>query len=74
MAVAEKITEQVQELPEPMQREVLDFIEYLLTRTEREAATDDDRQWSRRSLSLAMGGMEDEDAGEYSIADLKESF
>lgn len=74
MAVAEKITEQVQELPEPMQREVLDFIEYLFTRTGREAATDDDRQWSRRSLSLAMGGMEDEEAGEYSIADLKESF
>ncbi len=74
MAVAERITQRVQRLPEQLQAEVLDFVEYLLIKTERESAAEEGREWSRLSLSLAMRDMEDEEASEYSIADLKESF
>jgi hypothetical protein len=35
MNVAEKINKQVQRLPEQTQAGVLDFVEYLLTKTER---------------------------------------
>jgi len=43
----------IQELPESKKAEVLDFVEYLKSKT-------DERDWSEFSLSSAMGGMEDE--------------
>ena len=74
MAVTERITQRVQRLPEPLQAEVLDFVEYLLTKTGQETAKKEDREWSQLSLSFAMRDMDDEDADEYTVADLKESF
>jgi hypothetical protein len=70
MALVEKIHARVQELPGPRQAEVLDFIEYLLARTEQREA----RDWSALSLVSAMRGMEDENTPEYSHADLKVVF
>lgn len=61
-------------LPERLQAEVLDFIEFLLARAEREQEIQDEQEWSDLSLSLAMRGMEDEGSPEYSVSDLKESF
>jgi len=74
MTVAERIYQHVQKLPIPFQAEVLDFVEYLLLKVERKAAYQEEITWSDLSLSLAMRGMEDEDAPDYSIADLKEVF
>ena len=74
MAVAEKIHEYVQRLPERLQAEVLDFVEYLLMKAERESMVQAEQEWSGLSLSLAMRGMEDEEGPEYSVSDLKESF
>jgi hypothetical protein len=75
MAVAEKIEEYVRRLPERLQAEVLDFVEYLLAKAERESATREEREWTQLSLALAMRDMEeDEEDPDYSASDLKESF
>ena len=69
MSLADKIIKNVKALPESKQIEVLDFIEYLRVKTERQANI----EWTDFSLSSAMRGMEDEQAP-YSLNDLKESF
>jgi hypothetical protein len=70
MAITEKIQLYVQQLPSPFQAEVLDFIEYLLAKAERQ----EDRDWSEVSLRLAMQGMENEETPTYTTADLKVVF
>ena len=50
---------------ESKKSEVLDFVEYLRTKT-------DDKKWSAFTLASAMRGMEDEDSL-YTLDDLKES-
>ena len=74
MAVAERITEHVQRLPERLQAEVLDLVEYLHEKAERKSATEDEPTWPRISFSLAMRDMEDEEMPQYSATDLKESL
>jgi len=69
MSVAERIAEDLQTLPESAQAEVLDFVEFLKTRTR----TAEDAEWSAFSLAQAMRGMEDEPSP-YSESDLKEAF
>jgi hypothetical protein len=66
MSLEEKIIRHVQELPESKKAEVLDFVEYLRSKTE-------EREWSEFSLSSAMSGMENE-VSPYSLEDIKESF
>lgn len=73
MAVAERIKQCVERLPEKRQAEVLDFAEYLLMKTEREMS-ENERDWSHVSLAFAMRGMENEPSPDYTTADLKESF
>jgi hypothetical protein len=65
MSLEEKIIRHIQELPESKKVEVLDFVEYLRSKTE-------ERDWSDFSLASAMRGMEDE-ASLYSMEDIKES-
>jgi len=72
--VTEKIHQCVQLLTESLQVEVLDFIEYLLSKAEREAAKQDELDWPGLSLQFAMRGMEDEDAPMYTTSDLKVVF
>ena len=74
MLVTRKIHENVQKLPIPFQTEVLDFIEYLLIKSEREVAKERDIDWSSFSLASAMRGMEDEDSPTYTMDDLKVVF
>ena len=69
MTVAEKIIEHIRHLPEPIQVEVLDFVEYL----ENKAEGEDRSAWSNFSLSQALRDMESE-ASSYSEKDLKEVF
>ena len=70
MAIVEKIQHYLQRLPTAFQVEVLDFVEYLLAKAERQ----DERDWSDVSLAFAMRGMEDEDTPVYTVADLKVVF
>lgn len=74
MVVAERIRERVQKLSEPLQAEVLDFVEFLLLKVERESAQQDELGWTNFSLTMAMRGMEDEDTPTYTTADLKVVF
>ena len=53
-------------MPEYKKAEVLDFVEYLRSKTE-------EKDWSGLSLSSSMRGIEDEKSP-YSLADMKESF
>jgi hypothetical protein len=74
MKVSERIYQEVKELPEPLQAEVLDFIQYLASRAERKSTPKDELASENLSLSLAMRGMEDEDFSRYSTKDLREVF
>ena len=69
MVLADKIQQYVERLPTSFQAEVLDFVEYLLTKVEREVVLREERVWSDFSLSSAMRGMEDEDAPSYTMSD-----
>ena len=72
MSTAEKILEQLQNLPESVQAEVLDFVSYLEAKTKN--TVQEPNVELEISLLMAMRGMEDEDVPEYSRDDLKEVF
>lgn len=74
MNLSERIQKHVQSLPASFQAEVLDFVEYLAGKAEREAARQEDKNWTTLSLSFAMRGMEDEDTPLYDPSDLKVVF
>ncbi len=74
MLAVESIQQYVQQLPRPLQAEVLDFVEYLLSKVEREANQQDESDWPGLSLAYAMRGMEDEVTPTYTTADLKVAF
>ncbi len=69
MSIAEAIIKDVQALSESKQAEVLDFVQYLRSKAEKQEIKD----WADFSLSSAMRGMEDEEVP-YSHIDIKESF
>ncbi len=69
MNLSEKILTTVASLPESKQVEVLDFVEYLKLKTEKEESGN----WNSFSISSAMKDMENEDFN-YSITDLKETY
>ena len=70
MAISDRIQRHVQKLPASVQAEVLDFVEYLMTRMARR----DEQEWSDLSLSAAMRGMEAEPGPEYTAEDLRTVF
>lgn len=70
MAIEERIQEHIQRLPSSLQAEVLDFVEYLVAKAERQEEAD----WTELSLAFAMRGMEDESEVVYTTADLKVTF
>ena len=74
MVIVEKIQKHVQRLPAAVQAEVLDFVEYLLLKAERELPRREARDWSGLSLVFALRGMEGEDTPTYTTADLKVVF
>jgi hypothetical protein len=74
MLAVERIQQYVQKLPRPLQAEVLDFVEYLLSKAERETSQADGSDWRGLSLAYAMRGMENEVTPTYTTADLKVTF
>lgn len=70
MTTVENIQRSIQALPASLQAEILDFVEYLLIKAERQEA----KEWSALSLAFAMRQMENEDAPFYTSADLKDIF
>jgi hypothetical protein len=73
MTTAQTIVQRVMLLPEDVQREVLDFVEFIETRTVGRPERQEDAAWSALSLASAMRGMEDEESS-YTLDDLKERF
>ena len=73
MILAKEIVERVQRLPEPLQAEVLDFVEFLLAKTSGESEKEENRRWMGFSLLSAFRDMEDEPEL-YADKDLKERF
>ena len=69
MSLTDKIIENVRSLPESKQMEILDFVEYLRTKIEKEER----KEWMNLSLTSAMRGMEEEELT-YSMNDLKETY
>jgi len=57
MNLSERILIAVASLPESKQAEVLDFVEYLKLKTEKE----ENSNWNSFSITSAMRGMENED-------------
>jgi hypothetical protein len=74
MSVAEKICKHIQDLPESLQAEVLDFVGYLEAKAKHQGGAHEHIIPSDISLALAMRGMEDEALPEYSRDDLKGKF
>ena len=74
MQVIEKIQQRVQELPQEFQEQVLDFVDYLFSKIESEAAEQEERDWSFLSLPFAMRDMDEENTHAYTMADLKVVF
>ena len=74
MQITEEIQKKIQKLPTKFQAEILNFVQYLLEKSERESAQQDESNWSDFSLNSAMRGMEDEDTSTYTISDLKVIF
>jgi|WetSurMetagenome_2_1015567.scaffolds.fasta_scaffold81460_3 hypothetical protein len=64
MNIEEKIITQVHELPDTKKAEVLEFVNYLMTKN-------NNKDWTDFSLSSAMRCMEREDPS-YSFDDIKE--
>ena len=69
MNLSERILTTVASLPESKQVEVLDFVEYLKLKIEKEESDN----WDGFSIASAMKGMENEDSN-YAVSDLKETY
>ena len=74
MSAKEQITDRLQKLPQPLQREVLDFIDFLAQRVAQREVVSEEVEWTKFSLAQAMNGLENEGSPEYSEADLKEKW
>ena len=69
-----EIQQYMRKLPESYQSQILDFVEYLVAKAEREAARLEETAWSYDALSSAMRGMEQEDSPTYTLEDIRVSF
>lgn len=74
MIMTEQITARLEKLPPSLQREVLDFVEFLAQKVARREAVGGESEWMEFSLAQAMSGLEDEDVPAYSEADIKEKW
>lgn len=69
MNTADRIHEQVQQLPPRLQEDVLQFVESLIHKPRQE-----DAEWALWSLRLAVAGLEHEVWPEYTEEDFKERW
>lgn len=74
MTTVDRISQQVNHLPESFQKQVLDYIEFLVSKTKRENSRHEDLEWFSLSVTSAMRDMDDEDGPIYDKADLKEKW
>ena len=70
VGTADRIYKEVKSLPEPLQLEVLEFVEHLAALKLRA----EDSDWSELSFRAALRGLEDEPGPQYSEGDFKEKW
>ena len=70
MTLAQKIYQKVEKLPESVQVEIMDFVDFI----DLKKGHLSDPEWKDFSVSSAMRGMENESFPEYTANDLKEKF
>ena len=68
MVLNEKIQDNIRKLPDSLQEEMLDYLEFLLLKAQRE-----NNEWSSLSVSSALRGMENE-PDLYTLSDLKVKY
>jgi hypothetical protein len=68
MVLNEKIQECIRKLPESLQEEMLDYLEFLLVKAQRE-----NNDWSSLALASALRGMQNE-PDIYTLSDLKVKY
>jgi hypothetical protein len=73
MSTVEETIRLMKSLPEKLQAEVRDFVEFLGARGDG-MDVEQDQDWMNLSLASAMRGMENEESPTYSPSDLKEVF
>jgi hypothetical protein len=73
MTIAEQIFYHLAALSDKEQSEVLNFVEFLESRSREQNQRLENEGWSTFSLETAMQGLED-DPIEYTVADLRETF
>jgi len=71
MTPAELVYNKTRELPEDLQGQVLDFVEFLSWKN---ARPDEEKGWSVASFLAAAHGLEDQWGEEYTLADIKEFY
>jgi len=74
MLLIEKLQSDVQKLPVDLQQEVVDFVEFLLTKVDRNAARHEEVEWSHVGLEYMLQRMdaeEGDDAPVYTLSDVK---
>jgi len=74
MKTIDEITRKIKKLPVKSQKEVLSFIEFLLSKTGNFEDGMDRRSWNQFSLDQAMRGMEEDGLPEYDESDLTEKY
>jgi|YNPMSStandDraft_2_1061718.scaffolds.fasta_scaffold06276_2 hypothetical protein len=65
MNLVEQIQLKAAQLPEHLQAQVLDYLEFLATKYAESKQRQEDVEWSALSLKVALRGMEDEDTSDY---------
>jgi hypothetical protein len=73
MLSIERLQSDVQKLPVDQQQEVMDFVEFLLSRIEQSSARQEESEWSQASISYMMQRMDEEegeDAPVYTLSDV----
>ncbi|MFQ5604627.1 MAG: DUF2281 domain-containing protein [bacterium] len=74
MTTAQKLSKQIQQLPEPSRKEVLNFVEFLLSK-KRQQARQEDLEWFDLSLASALRDLEEDANGPtYTESDLIEKW
>ena len=72
METIDRINQRIKRLPEKSQKEVLHFVEFLLSKAGKLEEDYNSTDWNKFSLDQAMKGLENDDMPEYSKSDLKE--
>ncbi len=73
MSVTELINQKISSLPATKQEEVLDFVEFLLQKTDSKPDFELE-DWNKLSLNMAMQDLENDNLPEYYLSDLKERW